>query len=138
MNHREETTHVVLAILAAVAIPSFTSLNAEARVSGAKTTLANLAKECAVKLVDANPSNNTYNATTYAPNAFALTITSTGGSAGTCKLNDIYTLTATANDLPTFNYNAQNGAKTCTAGTLTGGTNVALGCDLAGGSPGSW
>ena len=50
----------VLAILAAIAIPSFTSLNAEAKVAGAKTTLANLAKECAVKLVDSDPNNETY------------------------------------------------------------------------------
>ena len=76
----------VLAILAAIAIPSFTSLNAEARVAGAKTTLANLVKECAVKLVDSAPGA-TYTAATYAPNGYVLTSSQT---LGTCATNDVY------------------------------------------------
>ena len=121
----------VLAILAAIAIPSFTSLNAEAKVAGAKTTLANIAKECAVKLVDSNPSNQTYTAATYEPTGFALSHTT--GTKGTCADNDVYVLTSTDNSLPTFTYNAGDGSKTCTNGTLSGGANIALGC-----SSGTW
>ena len=116
----------VLAILAAIAIPSFTSLSAEAQVAGAKTTLANLAKECAVKLVDSNPNNQSYANATYAPNGFNLSHST--GTLGTCAASDVYVLTAADNSLPTFIYNAANGAKTCTNGTLNGGANVALGC----------
>ena len=112
----------VLAILAAIAIPSFTSLNAEAKVAGAKTTLANLAKECAVKLVDSNPSD-TYAMATYAPNGYVL---STSGTDGTCAEDDVYTLTPSPNNMPTFNYNAGTGAKTCAA--AGSGVNKALGC----------
>ena len=112
----------VLAILAAIAIPSFTSLNAEAKVAGAKTTLANLAKECAVQLVDSDPSNS-YQFATYAPNGFVL---STTGADGTCALSDVYTLTPDPNELPTFNYNAANGEKTCAP--AASGTHKALGC----------
>ena len=114
----------VLAILAAIAIPSFTSLNAEAKVAGAKTTLANLAKECAVKLVDSDPNNETYTAATYAPSGFSLTSSNT---LGTCAASDVYSLTATDTLLPTFSYNAGTGAKTCSTGA-GGGSNANLGC----------
>ena len=39
----------VLAILAAIAIPAFTSINDNAAQSAAKNTIAQIAKECAVK-----------------------------------------------------------------------------------------
>ena len=116
----------VLAILAAIAIPSFTSLNADAKVAGAKTTLANIAKECAVKLVDSDPANQSYTAATYEPSGF--TLSHTTGTLGTCASNDVYTLTATDNSLPTFNYNADDGSKTCTNGTAANGSNLSLGC----------
>ena len=112
----------VLAILAAIAIPSFTSLNAEARVAGAKTTLANLVKECAVKLVDSDTTNNTYRFASYAPNGYVL---STSGTNGTCAINDIYTLTASPAELPTFVYNAGTGAKSC---TVVSGSTGSIGC----------
>ena len=113
----------VLAILAAVAIPSFTSLNAEAKVAGAKTTLANLVKECAVKLVDSDATNNTYSFANYSPNGYNLT---TSGTNGTCAINDIYTLTANPAELPTFTYNAATGEKSCTA---VGGDTGDIGCN---------
>ena len=116
----------VLAILAAIAIPTFTSLNAEARVAGAKTTLANLVKECAVKLVDSDANNNTYNFANYSPNGYVL---STSGTNGTCALNDIYTLTANPAELPTFVYNAGSGLKSCTA--VSGDTGT-VGCVSSG------
>tara|TARA_B100000965_G_scaffold406391_1_gene445084 strand:- start:5277 stop:5747 length:471 start_codon:yes stop_codon:yes gene_type:complete len=115
----------VLAILAAIAIPSFTSLNAEAQVAGAKTSLANLAKECAVKLVDANANNNNFNAATYSPSGYNAVVDVP--NAGTCDSNDVYTLTANPTTLPTFIYNAGTGAKTCAAGA-GGGSNALLGC----------
>ena len=114
--------YFVLAILAAIAIPSFTSLNAEARVAGAKTTLANLVKECAVKLVDSDTTNNTYRFASYAPNGYVL---STSGTNGTCAINDIYPLTANPAELPTFVYNAGTGAKSC---TVVSGSTGSIGC----------
>ena len=107
----------VLAILAAIAIPSFTSISEEARVAGAKSALANLAKECAVKLVGSgaktyvNPTIDTY------------TISSSSGTA-VCAQSDVYTATpAGGSTLPTFSYNASTGAKSCTAGLgCNGGT----------------
>jgi type IV pilus assembly protein PilA len=104
----------VLAILAAIAIPSFTSINSEARVSGAKATLANLVKECAVKLVGTG-------AVTYTiPTANGYTISSNGVS-GTCAPADIYTATPqTGIPTGTFVINAGTGAKTCTGGNGLG------------------
>ena len=49
----------VLAILAAIAIPSFTSINDKAKASAAMNTLAQIAKECAVK--DANNETEVFN-----------------------------------------------------------------------------
>ena len=107
----------VLAILAAIAIPSFTSINNEARVSGAKATLANLVKECAVKLVGTG-------AITYkTPTLNGYTLTS-NGAAGTCAASDVYTVTP-AEGIPTgsFVINSATGAKTCIGGNLTGCNN---------------
>ncbi len=116
----------VLAILAAIAIPSFSSLNAEARVAGAKATLANLAKECAVKLVDSDQNNQTYVAGSYA--ASGHTLTHQTGAVGVCDPADVFQLAANDNSTPTFRYNAATGAKTCINGTGTG-DNLALGCN---------
>ena len=104
----------VLAILAAIAIPAFTSINDEARVSGAKATLANLVKECAVKLVGTGAV--TY--TTPTLNGYTLT---SSGTAGTCAASDVYTVTPQTG-IPTgiFVINAANGAKTCSGGNATG------------------
>ena len=108
----------VLAILAAIAIPSFTSISQEARVAGAKSALANLVKECAVKLVGSGAK--TYNN----PTIDSYTISSSGTS-GTCGASDVYTATATNNTgLSTFTLNAASGAKGCTPGSdATGCTN---------------
>ena len=125
----------VLAILAAIAIPSFTSINQEARVAGAKTTLANIAKECAVKLVGSG-ADLTYIFPTVAN--YVITVTAPGAE-GTCAATDEYVATSADNTLPTFTYNAANGAKPCTAGT-GGGTDVMLGCTPGDGTPtvGTW
>ena len=133
----------VLAILAAIAIPSFTSLNAEARVAGAKTTLANVVKECAVKILDSNPNNQVYDAINYRPNGYLAVTSASAGvdTTGACNDTNIYTLVPENNtlatpttDLPTFSYNAQPNpgqpAKTCVQGTNAGSGNRALGCNL--------
>ncbi len=126
----------VLAILAAIAIPSFTSLNAEARVAGAKTTLANLVKECAVRILDSDPNNQVYVPATYAPNGYTAVAEVTADATNTCNNNDVYQLTAVASgnpavtDLAQFRYDAGTGSKTCTQGSNTGSANRALGCTI--------
>jgi len=113
----------VLAILAAIAIPSFTSINDDARVTGAKTTLANLAKECAVKLVNDNANDDDYNV----PTLSAYTISVIAGVEGTCGSADSYRATPnTGILLPTFNLYTSTGAKTCTESAT--GANKGLGC----------
>ena len=115
----------VLAILAAIAIPSFTSINDDARVTGAKTTLANLAKECAVKLVNANPNDDTYINPTL--NAYEIAIYDGNGTTQVCGNDDVYTATPIAGiNLPEFRLYAATGAKTCVP--AASGTNSSLGC----------
>ena len=111
----------VLAILAAIAIPAFTSINDEARVAGAKATLANLTKECAVKLV--GTGSKSYNTPTL--NSYDIDVTT--GTLGTCGNTDVYRATPNGVDLPTFTLNSANGVKACSAGT-GGGSNAGLGC----------
>ena len=97
----------VLAILSAIAIPSFTSINDKARASAAANTLAQLAKECAVKHANAC----TGSACNYA--GFDLD-GYTAVAAGACPTTGVFTLTSgdpTAR--PTFQYNFGSGAKTC-------------------------
>ena len=109
----------VLAILAAIAIPSFTSISQEARVAGAKSALANLAKECAVKLVGSGSKAYTV------PVIDSYTVSSSG-TDGTCAANDTYTAKAdSGTDLGDFSYEASTGKKSCTANKL--------GCDALGG-----
>jgi prepilin-type N-terminal cleavage/methylation domain-containing protein len=109
----------VLAILAAVAIPAFTNISNEARVSGAKSALANLVKECAVKLAGNGPY------TYVTPTLNSYTISQTGGTGGTCAEVNTYTATAAAG-IATGNFTivAATGAKTCTGGN-------GLGCSAA-------
>lgn len=116
----------VLAILAAIAIPAFTSINDEARVSGAKTTLANLTKECAVKLV--GTGSRLYQT----PTLNSYTIAAVVGTPGTCGNTDRYQATPTSGiNLPTFVLDAPTGGKTCTVASA--GSNRDLGC-----TGGSW
>ena len=113
----------VLAILAAIAIPSFTSINDDARVTGAKTTLANLAKECAVKLVNDNANDDDY----ILPTLSAYEIAVTTGTEGTCGNDDVYQANPnTGINLPTFILNTTNGAKLCDP--ADSGSNAELGC----------
>lgn len=119
----------VLAILAAIAIPSFTSINNEARVSGAKATLANLVKECAVKLVGSGAITYTL------PTGAGYTYTATG-TPGSCGPANEYTATPQTNiPTPTFIINAGTGGKTCSVAATTG--SLATGCNTAT-TPSSW
>ena len=111
----------VLAILAAIAIPAFTSINDEARVAGAKATLANLTKECAVKLV--GTGSKAYNV----PTLNSYTIDAATGTDGTCGNTDVYRATPDGVDLPTFTLDTTTGLKACSPGT-GGGSNASLGC----------
>jgi prepilin-type N-terminal cleavage/methylation domain-containing protein len=105
----------VLAILAAVAIPAFTNISNEARVSGAKSALANLVKECAVKLA----GNGPYTYVTPTLNSYI--ITQAGGVNLTCSDQNTYTATAAAG-IATGNFTivAATGAKTCAGGNGLG------------------
>ena len=97
----------VLAILSAIAIPSFTSINEKARSSAAANTLAALAKECAVK--HANACSGA--ACNYA--AFDLDGYN-AVAAAQCPTTGLLTITsADPTKRPTFTYNVGTGAKTC-------------------------
>ena len=101
----------VLAILSAIAIPSFTSINDKARASAAANTVAQLAKECAVKHANAC-TGNACNYAGFDLDGYQAVI----GAA--CPTTGLFTLTSDDPALrPTFVYNFTTGAKTCaTAG----------------------
>jgi len=123
----------VLAILAAVAIPQFTSINDKAAVAAAQNSLAQIVKECAVKKANMEteeflaPNLSMYEVTSPAPDAttgmavcsgtsneIALTATNTVGTDA--KGNKTVTYSNTL--IPTaISINVQTGAKTCTAGS---------------------
>ena len=100
----------VLAILSAIAIPSFVSINDKAKASAAANTLAQIAKECAVK--DANNETATWelpNITDYvfAPSKTAVAVNCNGDSS---------VISATSQSpakFPTYQYNVDTGAKIC-------------------------
>jgi len=104
----------VLAILAAIAIPAFTSINANAAQAAAKNTIAQIAKECAVKVanLEQNPEFNVP-----ALNGYVVT-----PADGSCDGAGGGWITAsregTANqDLPAIiRYNVETGVKNCTMG----------------------
>ena len=125
----------VLAILSAIAIPNFLSINDEARVAGVKNTLATLVKECAVKL--SSSGSTAFNTPSLGSSNYAFGLSGTGASAGVCNTANIYTAApVSGTNLPTFIV-TQGGAKTCT--NASSGANAALGCTGAAvGSPGSW
>lgn len=118
----------VLAILSAIAIPSFLSINDEARVAGTKNTLATLVKECAVKL--SSTGAKTYVTPEMGSSAYNFGLSATAGNtatADTCADYNIYTAAPDAGTLlPTFIV-TQGGVKSCTA--AASGTNKDLGCD---------
>ena len=116
----------VLAILSAIAIPSFVSINDKAKASAAANTLAQIAKECAVQ-----DANNVSSPLFAEINLSGYSYTPTGRScAGTSSIIT-FTSDATAK-YPTFSYNVDTGAKAC---THTATTTALHGCS---GKPGTW
>jgi type IV pilus assembly protein PilA len=103
----------VLAILAAIAIPAYTDISNEARASGAMSTLANLVKECAVKL--ASTGSTSY----VTPTLSGYTIQQITGIGGTCSESKTYTANA-ATGTPTGNFTivAATGEKNAPGATV--------------------
>ena len=101
----------VLAILSAIAIPTFTNINDKARASAASNTLAQAMKQCAVDEANgvSSPTLGPFDLDGY---------TRVGSTA--CPTSSSPTITFTSSDAskyPTFTYNVTTGAKTCsTAG----------------------
>ena len=123
----------VLAILAAIAIPSFTSINDKAKASAATNTLAQIAKECAVK--DANNEDGIFTL----PNLSGYTFTPATSSTLTenCNGDTNGEIVATSDDItkyPTFSYDVVTGVKACAYATTI--TTPLHGCSQASG--GSW
>ena len=122
----------VLAILSAIAIPAFTNISEKARASAASNTVATIAKECAVKLADTGAG--TYNIPTldgYRGVGFGWTQAIV--AAGTCSNAAGVIMTLTSSDTtkyPTFTYNMNTGAKTCTASADA----LTRGCPVTGGA----
>ena len=99
----------VLAILSAIAIPAFTSINDKARASAAANTLATLVKECAVK--HANGASGTglnYNALRL--DGYADLTSAACPTTGTLT----FSVSPANSELPAFTYNFATGEKTCT------------------------
>ena len=117
----------MLAILSAIAIPSFTSINNKARSSAAANTVATVAKECAVKYANGETAPSRPVVTPDGYSSVAVTSPDTAGATTTgCTSSGVISATpAVTGTLPTFSYNVATGAKTCTAGLV--------GCSAAGG-----
>ena len=112
----------VLAVLSAIAIPSFMSIADKARSAAAANTVAQVAKECAVKLVNDSSSTQTYTAV----NLDGYSSFTVNGSTTNCSnTGSIVATSADTKKYPTFTYNIATGAKTCTATT---DASKALGC----------
>jgi type IV pilus assembly protein PilA len=130
----------VLAILSAIAIPSFTSINDKARSSAAANTVATVAKECAVKYANGEASP-TFAAVTL--DGYTSFNSSTGGSTSATACTKTGTIVATATtvtDLPHFTYNTSTGAKTCQFGNAdsSAADGLKVGCKgLTAGTPGN-
>ena len=130
----------VLAVLSAIAIPSFNNISGKARATAAANTLATIAKECAAKIADTGvgasatfvvPALDGYR--TAARAGFFM-----GGSAvnagTTPQCTNTVAIEFRSDDIgqyPDFSYNADTGAKTCSAT----GTGQNRGCS---GNPGVW
>lgn len=97
----------VLAILSAIAIPAFTSINDNARAAAASNTLATLVKECAVKLATGT-AGASYNALRL--NGYADVTSAACPTTGTLT----FAVSPANAELPAFTYNFATGEKTCT------------------------
>ena len=118
----------VLAILAAIAIPAFTSINDKARASAASNTLAQIAKECAVK--KANDETYTFNV----PSLSGYTVTPASGACSGTSAEELVATSDTLTKYPTFVYDVGTGKKSCVHSA--GATTALHGCSL--GAAGTW
>lgn len=96
----------VLAILSAIAIPAFTSINDNARAAAASNTLATLVKECAVKLAT-GATTASYNSLRL--NGYADVASAACPTSGTLT----FSVSPANSELPAFTYNFASGEKTC-------------------------
>ena len=108
----------VLAILAAIAIPSFTSINDNAAQAAAKNTLAQIAKECAVKKANGNNSA-TFNVPQLKSYKLDKPTPADGAAACSGDSNTLIEFKADGNAVvpQTITYKVSDGKKSCTAGT---------------------
>ena len=119
----------VLAVLSAIAIPSFNNISGKARATAAMNTLATIAKECAAKIADAGSGKHQVPSLQgYAGDGKGFYIDSTRVAAGTeATCSETAVIKFVSDDTskyPTFLYNNDTGAKTCSAS----GSAVARGC----------
>ena len=130
----------VLAVLSAIAIPSFTNISGKARATAAANTIATIAKECAAKIADTGVgANSTFvvpaldGYKSAARSGFFIGATkATAGATPQCTATTTIELKSDDISLyPDFSYNANNGAKACSAT----GTALNRGCS---GNPGTW
>ena len=112
----------VLAVLSAIAIPSFMSIADKARSAAAANTVAQVAKECAVKITNDPDNQQTFSAVNL-DGYSSFTVNSS-----TTNCSDTGLIVATSADTgkyPTFTYNIATGEKTCSATTTA---SQKLGC----------
>ena len=135
----------VLAILSAIAIPSFTDMSDKARATAAANTVAQVVKECAVKIADAG--SGTFNPPIgldgYKTGATAGWFNSASGTkaatstAISCVETGIVSLRSeNLAKWPTFKYDHDNNLKTCEA-TASSKADGRV-CNLISGTNGEW
>ncbi len=126
----------VLAVLSALAIPQFTDISQKARAAAASNTVATIAKECAVKLADANegevivPALQGYDSTRDSDAGFRWTPTVADGTTAegatlilpgdtyTCAEANVFGMISEDTAVyPNFSYNTSNTEKLCQATT---------------------
>ena len=106
----------------AIAIPSFMSIADKARSAAAANTVAQVAKECAVKITNDPDTTQTFSAVSLdGYDSFTV-------NSSTTACSDTGLIVATSADTgkyPTFTYNIATGEKTCSATTTD---SQKLGC----------
>jgi len=148
----------VLAVLTAIALPSFLGVSDDAAARSAQQAAITAFKECQVHKARGQATNTASDFERPALNDFV--VYSVAASTGTAPLTtiptqaaaivdcfetngagrDIFAAPVTANKFATFKV-AASGTKACQSGTLTAGTNdktYNTGCSGASGAAGTW
>tara|TARA_Y100001968_G_scaffold253139_1_gene238723 strand:- start:2420 stop:2935 length:516 start_codon:yes stop_codon:yes gene_type:complete len=135
----------VLAILSAIAIPSFTDMSDKARATAAANTVAQVVKECAVKIADAGSGKFVppINMDGYKTGASAGWFNSASGSKAAssseidCVETGVVSLRSENLDKwPTFKFDYDNNLKICEA--TAGKKGDGRVCNLVSGNNGEW